>query len=206
MKKRTRGSGSIFRRGRVYWIAYSSIDGSFRESANTMVKAVAVAKLNDRINKVQRGEFSSLAKKVLVAELMEDVFRDYRINNHRSLRDAEMRWRRHLAPVFANVRAAQVTPDALSKYVDARLVESKMAANGSVNRELALLRRAFNLGEENGKVSRTPKFKMLEESNVRKGFLDEQQYAALADACGKKAPWLLAFFEVAAQLATGVLS
>ena len=83
-----------------------------------------------------------------------------------------------------------------------RLSEKDKPTNVTVNRELALLRRAFHLGEEQGKVTRVPRFSLLKEAKPRDGFLESDQYNKLAEECSKakNAPWLRAFFETAAQL------
>jgi integrase len=71
-----------------------------------------------------------------------------------------------------------------------------------IDRELALLKAAFNNGAEKtpAKLARTPHFRMLEERNVRKGFLKDAEYMRLADATAKEEtaklrPWLRAMFE-----------
>ncbi|MFA4947947.1 MAG: site-specific integrase, partial [Candidatus Krumholzibacteriia bacterium] len=58
------------------------------------------------------------------------------------------------------------------------------ASNASVNRELAALKRAFNLGAQAGRVSRDnmPHLPMLEEDNTRTGFFEHEQFLALRDA------------------------
>jgi integrase len=53
------------------------------------------------------------------------------------------------------------------------------AKNATVNRELAALRRVFHLGKKNGKVGFMPTIELTKENNVRKGFLEHEQYRAL---------------------------
>jgi integrase len=67
---------------------------------------------------------------------------------------------------------------------------------------LALLRAAYNYGNEKTppKVTRVPHFRMLEERNVRKGFLKDAEYIRLAETTAKEEtaklrPWLRAMFE-----------
>ena len=55
--------------------------------------------------------------------------------------------------------------------------------NATINRELAFLKRAFNLGIETGKISRKPYIPMLKENNVRSGFFEWAEFAAIRDAC-----------------------
>ena len=58
-----------------------------------------------------------------IEQLAGDLFRDYRINKHRSLTDVQARWRLHLKPFFGSVIAAQLDSRQLEQYVDTRLEE-----------------------------------------------------------------------------------
>jgi integrase len=81
------------------------------------------------------------------------------------------------------MRAASVGTDTLNRYIEARRKEK--AANGSINRELSLLQRAFMLGYESQprKVARPLRFHRLPESKPRQGFIEQKQYDALAANC-----------------------
>jgi integrase len=61
---------------------------------------------------------------------------------------------------------------------------------------LAALKRMFTLGVRARKVYSMPAFPHLEERNVRKGFIEDGQYQALAKACSAEGLWLRAMFEV----------
>ena len=69
------------------------------------------------------------------------------------------------------------------------------AANATINRELSLLRRAFNLAakEDPPRVGRVPKIPKLEENNVRTGFFEDREYAALLLALPEHLRPLMAF-------------
>jgi integrase len=72
------------------------------------------------------------------------------------------------------------------------------AAKSTINRELALLRRAFSLGfdSEPQKVSRVPKFHRFivsEKGHERRGFVEDPEYRKLADAAAGQL-WLRALF------------
>jgi integrase len=103
---------------------------------------------------------------------VESVITDYRVNGKKSLEYVEMRWKTHLEP-------------------------SGGASNATVNRELAVLKRAFHLGMRATppKVQRVPHFATLAEDNVRTGFVEAAQYDKLAAATGKRGLWFRAMFE-----------
>ena len=118
-----------------------------------------------------------------VDDLAVMFVRDYRINSRKSLADAETRWKRHLKPFFGGMRAIDVTSEQLARYVDKRQQEE--AANATINRELAALKRMFRLGQQSTppKVFRAPRFPKLAEDNIRKGFLEDGQYRKLIEYC-----------------------
>lgn len=93
--------------------------------------------------------------------------------------------RTYLKDYFGGMKAARVGTAQIAGYVERRQAEG--AANSTINRELALLRRAFSLGfdGEPQKVSRIPKFHRFivsEKGNERRGFVEEAEYRRLADA------------------------
>lgn len=112
-------------------------------------------------------------------ELADDFLRDYRVNGRKSIDDVKARWTLHLRPFFDHLRAVEVSSDLLCKYVDKR--QQEKAANATINRELAALKRMFYLGYRATppKVNRVPAFPMLREDNARKGFLEDTQYQNL---------------------------
>ncbi|HKW35868.1 MAG TPA: tyrosine-type recombinase/integrase [Candidatus Acidoferrum sp.] len=115
---------------------------------------------------------------------------DYR-NNDKCVRFAEHNWKLHLEPFFGNMRAVNVGTDQIAAYVLQR--KEAKAANATINRELALLRRALTLGYKARprKVNALLDLSehMLEENNVRTGFVDETQYRPLTGKVVGQ-PWL----------------
>jgi integrase len=71
----------------------------------------------------------------------------------------------------------QVGPADVRAYVATRLEEG--ASSGTINRELAALRRAYTLGVDGQKIQRAPKIKALDENNVRTGFFEREQLEAV---------------------------
>jgi len=197
-QRRQRGEGSIYRKPRspFLWIKYYIAGQAFRESTRTADPAKAARLLRQRLAQAERGEIGGpKIERMSLDELAEDFLRDYRINGRRSLADAEARWRLHLKPFFGAMRAQRVGSSLLARYVDRRQQEG--ASNGTINREIACLKRMYRLAYLSSppKVLRMPNFPHLEESNVRQGFLTEEQYRNLASAC--RHLWLRAMLETA---------
>jgi integrase len=65
-------------------------------------------------------------------------------------------------------------------YVARRLEQG--AANATINRELAALKRMYTLGIQAEKIQRKPYIPMLEEHNVRQGFFERGDFIAFRDA------------------------
>jgi integrase len=196
---RDRGTGSIYKRpgSRFFQIKFSKDGRVYRESTGTDKVTEAKLILQDRVNKLNQGTYSPEAKKVRVSELVDSVITDYRVNSKKSMEYVEMRWKKHLEPVFGHVVAAHVTSDDIDKYKLHRLNEG--ASNATVNRELAIVKRAFHLGMRATppKVHRVPHFAMLAENNIRIGFVEPAQYDKLAAATAKQGLWIRAMFECA---------
>ena len=77
------------------------------------------------------------------------------------------------------MKVTAVGTDQIQAYTAER--QAKEAANGTINRELALLRRSFNLGRmaTPPKVAEVPFIPMLAENNVRKGFFEHEAFLAV---------------------------
>jgi len=69
----------------------------------------------------------------------------------------------------------------INQYIEKRLAAG--AANATVNRELAGLKRMLNMGANQTppKVNRVPYIQMLKENNARQGFLEHGQFLALRE-------------------------
>jgi len=76
---------------------------------------------------------------------VRDVLDDYRMNRKHSLLDVERHVRLHLGPFFGRRRLAAITTADVRRYVLGRQDEG--AKNATINRELAILKRAFRLAE-----------------------------------------------------------
>ena len=186
-----RGFGSVYQQKKrqpdktyvtlpTWWIKYSKDGQVFRESSGSYDRREAENLLKKRLGDVVTGRFAGLKpERVKFAELAELVLEDYRENNRATTPDVERRLNLHLLPEFADIRAADFGTRHRNVYVAKRKTEG--AENSSINRELAIVKRAFRLAAQQDPplVNRLPRIAMLAENNVRKGFLEHDRYVAL---------------------------
>ncbi|HTQ61125.1 MAG TPA: site-specific integrase [Candidatus Solibacter sp.] len=215
MSKRPRGTGAIFNvpGSRFLWVGYTDAKGEYvRESSKETQPTSAQKFLNNRLQAVANGNFlGPRVERITVHELFDDLLQDYRTHGQFALWP-ERCWNAHLldyfggetlkadkrAEKYSGMKAARVGTAQIAGYVEQRTTEG--AAKSTINRELALLRRAFSLGfdAEPQKVSRIPKFHRFivsEKGNERRGFVEEEQYRKLAELV--KEPWLRAMLALA---------
>jgi integrase len=198
--RRPRGSGSLFKRksSLYWWVQYHRNGKTYRESSQTTKESEALRFLRKKLADAASEFFiAPQTARIKVSELAEDFDRDQKIRERKAAADANTRWKLHLKPFFGHLRAVQVGTDLLSRYIVER--QEKGAANATINRELACLKRMFNLGAQSSppKVLRVPKFPRLTERNVRTGFVEDGDYSKLADACAGIGVWMRALFETA---------
>lgn len=179
MSRKNWGYGSVYLRGRTWWISYPFNGQQIKESSHYTDKAKANKLLKDRIKKIMQHDFGGIAaERVLVDELLDDLLENYRINR-KSYDWAELLVRCHLRPFFGYYRASAVGTTLIQRYVSERRKAGR--SNATINNELALLRRAFNLGSrcEPPKVARVPRIAGLEVSNTRRGFFTVDDFEKL---------------------------
>ena len=174
-----RGMGRIFKRGSVYWVAYYHRGKERRESSYSESEKEARRLLKKRIGEVGTGRFTGAREERLTFEdLANALLTDYEVNKRRSLRSARLSIS-HLRTFFGLERAIDITTNRIKTYAAGRLREG--AANASINRELAALKRMFSLTVQDGRLNTVPYIPTLEEGNARQGFIDHGAFIALRD-------------------------
>jgi integrase len=172
-----KGMGRVFRRGPVWWIGYYHRGKEFRESSGSESESQARKLLKKRFGEMGRGRLiGPVEEKVTFEEISQDFLADYQTNGKRSLRSAKLTVR-HLKGFFGFDRALDITTDRIRGYIVSR--QDDGVSNGSINRELAGLKRMFSLAVQAGKLSARPYVPALEENNARQGFLDHAGFLAL---------------------------
>jgi integrase len=175
MPKYKHGSGSVYRRGKTWWLTYYVNGHQVWESAKTKDKATARQKLQEKIGQRAEGRLVVGADRVTFEGLVEGLLTDYRVNGKKSLDCAERRVRLHLAPFFGGRKAQEITTTDIVAYTARR--QEQGASNGEINRELSLLKRAFNLAAET--ITKKPRITMLKENNARQGFFERAEFEAV---------------------------
>jgi integrase len=195
--RRNIGTGSLFcHPGCKRWIIQYYVDGRrIRESTGLESKRKAQDLLNERLAQVSRGELVPRERRpVRIQDLYDALEEHTKVNRPKSLKDLRGRWR-HLRLVFGFVFASKLTTDSITRY--ARMRQEEGAANATINRELAVLRRALNLGRRSTppKLREVPYVPMLKENNVRRGFVEDDEFSRLAAEANEL--WLRTFLELA---------
>jgi len=174
-----RGMGEIYLRGRVWWVAYHVRGKRIRESTGSTKHSDAVKLLKQRIADVKAGKpVGPNVEKTTFQDLESILTTEYKANVRKSSKRIKISLA-HLAEFFGDYRACDITSDRVEAYKTHR--QDQEAANASINRELAALRRAFTLAFEAKLVADRPKIKMLKENNRRKGFFEAEEFAAVRD-------------------------
>ena len=111
-------------------------------------------------------------EKVTVGELPDGLKAEYEANGRRSLHRLTFSLA-HLRPVFGSRRAVHVTSRRCDDLRTTR--QAAQAKNATINRELAALKKAYSLALAAERIHRAPRFRMLQEDNVRQGFFERER-------------------------------
>jgi integrase len=208
---RPRGSGSIYQNGSaVWWVKFYVRGIARRESSHSPDRKVAEKLLKRRLAEVETKTYIARTNvkisderdgKPVSGTLIEDLFAEYRQQGRKSIKTAEWRWKKHLEPFFRKLPADDLNTDLVQRYCAKR--EAEGASGASINRELAILKRAFHLAMKRTppKVRACPAMPSYKESAARTGFLEDARYTALAMECNKVGLWLRALLTTACSFA-----
>lgn len=178
---KAKGNGSIFKRGNIWWVQIFQDGKQIGKSSKSTKKSEAVNLRNQLLAKKERGETQGgMAEKVSIGELLDEVLKSDIKESTRYIWEKVVE--KSIRPFFGHLRAKRLSTDHMDEYREKRKTEGR--SDATVNRELSILRTAFHNARKRTppKVVAVPYFPMVKETTVRKGFLTDQQYAALRDA------------------------
>jgi integrase len=180
---RERGSGSIFQKPgtKNWWIAYSFRGHPYQESSGSTNRKDAEKLLKGRLKQMDRPNFVDPAKasRWTLDDMLEQLRLDYERKQNSSFHTVKSVWQ-HLAKEFEFHRVIDITSERIAAYADKRVNEEK-AERGSVNLELAVLRRGFRLMFEKKMISEVSVIKLLAVDNARQGFLGVAEFNSLLE-------------------------
>jgi integrase len=172
----------LFRRGSVWWMSFTCQGRQYRKSTETEDKKLAqkiLAKINGEI--VEGKWFERLPEKTFM-EMMEK-YKEEHVSQKRSARQYKG-YIRNLQHFFGESSLSEITPSTISEY------KMKRRKNGvgpaSINRELAVLKNAFNKAlKEWGWVRENPvtRVSMEKEPSGRVRYLTDEEFEKLLNAC-----------------------
>ena len=168
--------GTIYKRGKVYWIKYYHNGKPYYESSKSRAWADAANLLKLREGDAASGKPAGVRfDKVMFEDLVECIIADYAKNDQKRPRVA------HLNNFFKNMRVIDISTTKLNAFIALR--QEQGAANATINQDLKALRRMFNLGakEKPAKVNplQTPSIELLPEDNIKEGYFEDDEYYAL---------------------------
>ena len=162
----------------VWWIKYYKDGKPIRESTESHKETEAKKLLKKREGDAVSGLPSmSQFKKLQFSELLNDLETDYAINGLRTTGDLKRRVQLHIKPSLGDSRATSITTAHIKTFIAER--QAAGAGNGEINRELAAIKRAFNLAIEGRKILYAPYIPMLRESDPRSGFFERAEFEAV---------------------------
>ena len=160
----------LYKRGEVFWIKYYSGGRPIRESTGTAKQKQDEQFLKDREGRVAIGAPAlPRLERIRFAEIADALLEHYQVTGDRQLKDVQGK----LKPVracFDNQRLVAIDQASLTTYIATR--QAAGLSNGTINRELALLR----LAEERGQILRVPRIHLLQESAPRSGFFERSDF------------------------------
>lgn len=189
--------------GCTWWISYQHPDGRrIAESSNSSRKGDADRLLQRRIGaRANNLPVIPNVERLTFYEATQAVLNDFRASGKRSLDDADRKIRLHLIPYFgAGRKMVSLTSSDVTAYIahrqrqgiererlivveggrpERKIVRVSDVSNAQINRELAILKRAFSLAVKAGRVASRPHIQMLDENNVRSGFFEPDRLASV---------------------------
>lgn len=159
-----KGAGSVYLRGKIYWIRYSWHGKEFRESAETGDEVKARKMLLRRIRDVAKPNFiEPRERRHTLDDMLEKIKLHYIKKQNRSFKNVEYCFP-HIRNGFPFHRVADIDKDVIERYQTARLEAG--ARPSTINREVAYVKLGINL-----LGLPLPRVEQLAEDNVRQGFL-----------------------------------
>lgn len=178
----------LYRRKQVWWMRFTYQGQQIRRSTGTSNKKLAEAIYGSVLTKIQEGRFFEVSEEQerTCSELL-DRYETEEIPKKASKR-SYLGYLKNLRPFFGGLVLADMSPKRIVEYRKQRYATGVKAS--TVNRELSLLKHAFNLGMREWEwCTKNPvaSIKFDHENNRRDRWLKKEEEHRLLSAC---TPWL----------------
>lgn len=171
------GTGRVYKRGNIWWIDYSYHGERYRESSKSTLKKDARALLRKRMREIDEGRLPGRdEEKLRLRDARDAVEADYKVNGKKSL-DRVLLAFDHLERVMGNRPLLSITTGRIKRYIADRQKEG--AANATIRKETAALKRGFNVLHEDGRLSNVPPVPSPKVNNTRRGFFTREDVEAI---------------------------
>jgi integrase len=180
--KRERGSGGLYRRGKVWYFSYYS-DGEQRiESSRSTKRRDASDMLADRLSGLRRGEVADV-RKLKYENIRALAVAHYRAKGtlrSKTLPDGTEKVRAgtqnfcELDAFFGGMPVYKIGTGRMREFAAHRMQQG--ISGPTVNRDLALLRKMLNLAVAERMIQSAPKVPMQKENEPRQGFVERPQF------------------------------
>ena len=170
--------GELRQRGRIWWIRYYRNGKRYEESSHSAKKQTAIDLLKGKEGDISRGvPVTSQHARMTFDDAAADLLTEYAVNGRRSIGGVTRRVNLGLRPFFGGRRLAAIDTSHVNAFVADR--QQAGAANATINRELAALKRMYTLARRAGKIAHVPYIPMLQEDNARQGFFELEQFESV---------------------------
>jgi integrase len=186
MNDHTYGGGTIYQRAGspFWWASYYTNGNGHKLSTRIRIADDPEQKAAERwLRKKQiateAGTYVPSAARLTFEQMAQSLIDNWTVNGCRSMRSMRSAVT-HLRRYFGDDKALGIVNPRIESYKAARLEEG--AAPGTINHELAMLRRMFSLAKKANLIPNPPHIELLKLSNARQGFCDPADFARLLEA------------------------
>jgi integrase len=197
MSGHTYGEGTIYQRAGspFWWVSFYHNGKGHKESTGVRIaddpdQKNAQRKLHKKQVETEAGTYIPKAAKVTFKEMASGLVANWTVNGQRSMksmRASVANLRKH----FGDLKALAITDPCIERYKTDRLAAK--AAKGTINHELAMLRRMFSLARKAGLIPNPLSTEMFSLNNARQGFCDPADFARLLAALPEHLKGLVEF-------------